>query len=505
MKRVFSAFLMVMLGAVLPAVAQQYTTETWSFGWDKGRNDGGEGFYHFSNGSGEAESYTETLNGVVWSASSSQVLYCSYTANMGQAFGKPAKLVDDVTLASDGFEGEITEVKVSVRKSAQATGGVLKVSVADNDYLNDGNAEVALPDEYTEYTFKPAGDAPKEGKIKIVLTQSGDTKGVLYVRSLGVTYRTEQSDVAAPVASPAAGTYDEAQSITLSAAAGATIYYTTDGSNPKLSETRTAYTAPISISATTTLKFIAEQDGKYSAVAEAKYVIRQDPELSFEVPSVTVEYPHDVYGPWLNNPHNVEPIYYYAEDNSVAEIDNYGDIWTKAAGTTTVYAVFAGNDAYYPATASYVLTVTEPEPLQSPTISPAGGTFTGPVDVTLTAGSDWGDRALALWYSTTAADFDELTDDPIIWYPESDNLYATVKSTTIRITESCRLLLVSVGYGVYSPLVEATFTINEEPTGISNIEAERTADATYYNLAGQRVASPKKGIYVGGGKKRVVK
>ena len=59
-----------------------------------------------------------------------------------------------------------------------------------------------------------------------------------------------------------------------------TIYYTTDGSNPKLEGgTRVAYTEPISIAATTTLKAVVLEGKEYSDVVEAKYVIRKDPQL----------------------------------------------------------------------------------------------------------------------------------------------------------------------------------------------------------------------------------
>lgn len=77
----------------------------------------------------------------------------------------------------------------------------------------------------------------------------------------------------APVASPAAGTYDSAQSVTLtSATEDATIYYTTDGTDPTAESTE--YSSAISISETTTLKAIAVKDGlDNSNVLTAEYTI----------------------------------------------------------------------------------------------------------------------------------------------------------------------------------------------------------------------------------------
>ena len=82
-----------------------------------------------------------------------------------------------------------------------------------------------------------------------------------------------QNSVAMPTFSPAAGTYNSAQSVTISdATANATIYYTTDGTVPTTSSTK--YTGPITVSSTETLKAIAVATGNAnSVVASAAYTI----------------------------------------------------------------------------------------------------------------------------------------------------------------------------------------------------------------------------------------
>lgn len=86
-----------------------------------------------------------------------------------------------------------------------------------------------------------------------------------------------------PVISPEETTFsDEGVAVTISAAAGAKIYYTLDGTNP--TEESDLYVAPIALTETTTVKAIAIEEGKSaSAVAEKKYTYRSS---SFQMTSV---------------------------------------------------------------------------------------------------------------------------------------------------------------------------------------------------------------------------
>jgi hypothetical protein len=79
--------------------------------------------------------------------------------------------------------------------------------------------------------------------------------------------------VPAPAFSPASGTYTATQTVNISdTMAGATIYYTTNGSTPTVSSTQ--YTGPISVGATETLQAIAIETGDTnSPVAAATYTI----------------------------------------------------------------------------------------------------------------------------------------------------------------------------------------------------------------------------------------
>ena len=88
---------------------------------------------------------------------------------------------------------------------------------------------------------------------------------------------------AAPVFSPAAGSYNGTQTVTISdGAVGAAIYYTTDGSTPTVNST--LYTDPITVAASETVNAIALASGDaLSPVASAAYSITP-PTFTLSIP-----------------------------------------------------------------------------------------------------------------------------------------------------------------------------------------------------------------------------
>ncbi len=84
---------------------------------------------------------------------------------------------------------------------------------------------------------------------------------------------TETNTVATPVITPDSGTYTSAQTVQISCAtSGATIYYTTDGTDPVT--TSAVYTTPIIVGANMTVKAMAIKDSwNDSAIATKIYVV----------------------------------------------------------------------------------------------------------------------------------------------------------------------------------------------------------------------------------------
>lgn len=276
-------FLFAVLLSLLP---QAMKADTWSFEWNTSKANGGQGFYNFGASRVEKDVYTTELNGVQWNASAEGTFIYAYTSKMGQYIGSAGEPPTSAKLWTDGILGKVTAVRVTARVQKAEYEGNVSVTVNGVNYACDGNTSAALESTEKQFEFSIAAADAMEGEVAIVLNQTSEKKGPLYVRKIEIDYEKAQSTVLPPVFTPAAGTYDEAQTVEINSEAITnvirTIYYTTDGSNPKLEGgTRVAYTEPITVAATTTLKAVVLEGEDYSDVVEAKYVINEPLKADF--------------------------------------------------------------------------------------------------------------------------------------------------------------------------------------------------------------------------------
>lgn len=97
--------------------------------------------------------------------------------------------------------------------------------------------------------------------------------------------------VANPTANPASGTYNSSQSVVLaSQTSNPVIYYTTDGSDPILSQTRAIYSGPISVESSTVIKAVASKDTfSDSGVVTFEYIVNLPPVINFSPDSFVFE------------------------------------------------------------------------------------------------------------------------------------------------------------------------------------------------------------------------
>lgn len=471
-------FLFAVLLSLLP---QAMNADTWSFEWNTSKANGGQGFYNFGASRVEKDVYTTELNGVQWNASAEGTFIYAYTSNMGQYIGSAGEPPTSAKLWTDGIMGKVTAVRVTARVQKAEYEGNVSVTVNGVNYACNGKTSAALESTEKQFEFSIAAADAKEGEVVIMLNQTSENKGPLYVRKIDIDYEKAQSMVLPPVFTPAAGTYDEAQTVEIKSEAITdvvrTIYYTTDGSNPKLEGgTRMAYTEPISIAATTTLKAVVLEGEDYSDVVEAKYVIRKDPQLSFYKQNITLTSGDDGYADLLN-PNKVSPIEYSSSQWDVCSVDENGMLATsyvEQTQTVIIFAKFAGNDEYLPAEAKMFVTVEAKQPLKTPVVSPLGGVFDGPQEVTVTTDDE---NAVTIWYSTEAKNEEEFQDDYTL------STVVEGKTATFTIDESCTLYVMTRGYNQNSEVVKAEFTINEP------LKADFTTDRAFTALYDQEFDS----------------
>ncbi len=168
-------------------------------------------------------------------------------------------------------------------KSVKVTKRDVTMTISPNSSTFEDTKKVNMSSNLTDIGGKiyytTNGNDPRDpnsGRIEYTgeLTIDATTtfKAVAFVGNLysEVVEKTYTKLPAAPVITPNGGTIYAATQVTITAEEGATIYYTTDGSTPT-PENGTQYTAPFTVSATTTVKARAYVGDTYSNVTTAEF------------------------------------------------------------------------------------------------------------------------------------------------------------------------------------------------------------------------------------------
>ena len=194
---------------------------------------------------------------------------------------------------------------------------------------------------------------------------------------------TTSQQVAVPVFSPSAGSYTGEQSVTISTATqGATIRYTTDGSDPTQSA-GTQYSGALSVAASETIKAIAYKAGvSDSGIATAAYAIIGTVAAPTFSPSGGT-YPDDQSVAISCT--TLGAVITYTTDGSAPTPSSAvytGPVRVAGNGTKMTLQAIATEDgvsASRVATAAYVIGY----PVSPPTFGPAAGTYSSDQSVTI--------------------------------------------------------------------------------------------------------------------------
>ena len=264
---------------------------------------------------------------------------------------------------------------------------------------------------------------------------------------------------ATPTFSPAAGTFTSAQTVTISdTTSGASIYYTTNGTTPTTSST--LYSAPIAISATTTIEAIASDAPTYtnSNVATATFTINLPAAATptFSPAPGTFTSAQSVM---LADTTTGASIYYTTNGSTPTTASTLYSPSTPIAvsSTTTINAIAVAPGFANSAVATGTYTINIPV-AATPTFSPAAGTFSSTQSVKLadtTAGA-------AIYYTTDGS-------TPTT----GSTLFSAASPIAVSATTTINAIAVATGY-TNSTVATGTYTINGPAVSV----VETTNDET---------------------------
>ena len=150
-------FLFVVVLALLPLTL---SASTWSFGWEKSKKNGGEGFYNFGANKETKDVYTTTLNGLTWHATLEGGQTLAYTSTMGQYFGMASEPCSKAKVWTSDLAGKIKSVKVTARLKDDTFAGNMAVTVNGKAYKLPvyGGTESAIVNGTVVKVIVPQGD-----------------------------------------------------------------------------------------------------------------------------------------------------------------------------------------------------------------------------------------------------------------------------------------------------------------------------------------------------------
>ncbi len=186
------------------------------------------------------------------------------TAGVGYYYNTDKYLMlgqKDATLTLPAFDFAVSKIKVYGRSKASGY-------VTENIFVGD----VAVSEEKTsakeDHEFDINENYRAAGNIYTLKVTNGYNTQITKIE----VYKYDATATAKPeISTPDnATTFEESLEVTITAAEGAKIYYTLDGSEPTTGSTE--YTAAFTINATTTVKAIAVANGKASDVVSTEYI-----------------------------------------------------------------------------------------------------------------------------------------------------------------------------------------------------------------------------------------
>lgn len=292
-------------------------------------------------------------DGVSWTVTSDGN-ESTFDSTKGIHYGTSKAAVSYLQLKTSGINGTITKIVVNA-SGASSTTAILDVTVGGVEF----DTQKSLTANATNYTLEGSAS----GEIVVKLSQNS-AKKALYVKSIEVTYSSSSTKVTTPTFFPISGEVTKGTVVSFNCATeGVTYYYTTDGTNPTINSlTGTSYT----VNANVILEVIAVKEGmENSSVATASYTVaKNNPNLEFSESRITANIGESFTPPTLSFADGYDgSITYSSSNNAITVNETTGEVSFNASAvgkTTTITATASETTNFYGGTASYVLSVVDP-------------------------------------------------------------------------------------------------------------------------------------------------
>ena len=234
-----------------------------------------------SNHTSYNDYYDDVHDGMIWNAPGNQSLEGKWRIGGKSTKDVPFDKVDRTITAKTPMGSAINRVVVNHL-------GVSKSSFVVNSMKLTIASDVEYKTVLDEVTLTP--DVSAAGSVEFLpSTGTAWATEAYYKLTINVTNPTTSNNgidltsieffapgggggvtVAKPVITPAGGTFAEAQTVTITAGEGCTVFYTTDGTDPTSESTE--YTAAFTVSENCTVKAIAyDADDNASSIASAEF------------------------------------------------------------------------------------------------------------------------------------------------------------------------------------------------------------------------------------------
>ena len=269
-----------------------------------------------------------------------------------------------------------------ITPGSESFSSTVSVSITDSTsgstiyYTTDGSAPV--PGQGTTKQYSTAFTLSSTATVNSIATAPGDTNSATATSTYTLI-------AAAPVITPGSESFSGTVSVSITAASGSAIYYTTDGTAPVAGQgTTKQYVTALTLNSTTTVKAIATAPGDTnSTIATATYA------LIVAAPVITPgsESFSGTVSVSITDPTSGSAIYYTTDGTAPVPgqgtTKQYSTAFTlNSTATVNAIATAPGDTNSAAATATYTFVPSQPAAI--PIITPKGGKIstTQPISIT---------------------------------------------------------------------------------------------------------------------------